>query len=164
VQDFVYYWQNDRLSCLDEKDEKMMMLPGYIKKTIFSHYVFADIFMNNQRLFTVTIMKNTEFLYAMSRGMVPRFFLAEDPEDSIIYEEEQEVSEMFFIIDGFVGVGFQVSGLPGLRKNSIFYGKKQAGNQLLCDHYVINKSRSNFLYVAIKDTNGYGISKSYLHE
>jgi hypothetical protein len=71
---------------------------------------------------------------------------------------------MFFIEDGFVGIGFQIYGIPGLRKNSVTFGKKQAGNHLICDHYVINKSRSNFLYVAIKDTFGFGISRNYLHD
>jgi hypothetical protein len=35
---------------------------------------------------------------------------------------------MFFITEGFIGIGFQISGLPGMRKNSITFGKKQAGN------------------------------------
>jgi len=42
----------------------------------------------------------------MANGMKPRRFLADDAEDSLLYEEEQEVSEMFFITEGFIGIGF----------------------------------------------------------
>ena len=37
-----------------------------------------------------------DFIYAISRGLKPRRFLASDPEDSILVEENQYVDEMLF--------------------------------------------------------------------
>ena len=46
------------------------------------------------------MIKNLEndrnFLYSMFRGLKPRQFLASDPEDSIIVEENQHVEEILF--------------------------------------------------------------------
>ena len=43
-------------------------------------------------------MRNDEnFLSDIALGMMPRRFLADNPNDRIIYEEDQEVAEMYFI-------------------------------------------------------------------
>ena len=41
---------------------------------------------------------------------MPRQFEATD-EDRIIYDEEDEVSEMYFILEGNVGVGYNLMGV-----------------------------------------------------
>jgi hypothetical protein len=38
-------------------------------------------------------------------GFMPRKFV-DTGEDRIIYEEEQEVAEMYFIVSGFIGFGY----------------------------------------------------------
>ena len=43
---------------------------------------------------------------------MPRQFEATD-EDRIIYDEEDEVSEMYFILEGNVGVGYNLMGVGG---------------------------------------------------
>jgi len=58
-------------------------------------------------------------------GMMPRKFHAEDSEDKFICLEEQEVGEMYFITEGFVGIGFSMSGF---NKQQIVFGKKQANS------------------------------------
>jgi len=35
---------------------------------------------------------------------------------------------------------------------------------MICDHYVINKKNSNFIYAAIKESKGMAIKRSYLHD
>lgn len=42
-------------------------------------------------------------------GFMPRKF-NDIGEDRIIYEEEQEVAEMYFIVKGFVGIGYNFWG------------------------------------------------------
>ena len=37
------------------------------------------------------------------------------------------------------------------------------GYQLIADHYVINKKRSNFIYMAMEDVKGYGVSRKHVH-
>jgi len=39
---------------------------------------------------------------------MPRKFEAENNEDKIIYDEEEEVTEMYFITDGCIGIGFSL--------------------------------------------------------
>lgn len=39
---------------------------------------------------------------------MPRRFLYTD-DDKIIYDEDQEVDEMYFILDGFVGIGYTMA-------------------------------------------------------
>jgi len=48
-------------------------------------------------------------------GMMPRKFHAEDNEDKYICFEEQEVGEMYFITEGFVGIGFSMPGFSNLK-------------------------------------------------
>lgn len=50
---------------------------------------------------------------------MPRQFEATD-EDRIIYDEEDEVSEMYFILEGNVGVGYNLMGVG----NNYLQGKK----------------------------------------
>jgi hypothetical protein len=38
-------------------------------------------------------------LIKFASGLLPRKFVADDPEDRIIYEEGQEVSEMYFFLE-----------------------------------------------------------------
>ena len=45
---------------------------------------------------------------------------------------------MYFIMEGFIGIGFSMAGYTHSKSN-IHFGKKQAGRQLICDNYVLNK-------------------------
>ena len=46
----------------------------------------------------------------VAHGLVPRMFEESGnfPDEMIIYEEDQEVSEMYLVTDGIIGVGFSV--------------------------------------------------------
>lgn len=35
---------------------------------------------------------------------------------------------------------------------------------IICDHYVFNKQRSQFLYIAMKEVKAMGIRKKFLHK
>ena len=45
-------------------------------------------------------------MYEVAKGFMPRIFKAEDPSDCIIFDEYQEVMEMYFITEGFIGIGY----------------------------------------------------------
>ena len=47
--------------------------------------------------------------YDITQGLIPRRFQCID-EDMIICEESQEVDEMYFIMSGFIGIGYSTIG------------------------------------------------------
>ena len=66
---------------------------------------------------------------------MPRQF---DQEERVLYDEDQEVAEMYFVEEGFIGIGFSIMG-NGINGRNYMISKKQQGRQLICDHYVVNK-------------------------
>lgn len=74
---------------------------------------------------------------------------------------------MYFIQEGFIGIGYSILGpcpKNGLQSRPYKFGKTQLGTQIICDHYVINKLNSQFIYAAIKESKGMAIKKTYLHD
>lgn len=61
----------------------------------------------------------------MTKGFMPRFF-SDTGDDRIIYEEEQEVAEMYFIVKGFIGIGYNFYG-GKLTEKSYVIAMKQKG-------------------------------------
>lgn len=47
-------------------------------------------------------------LTLISEGLKPRFFSAEMEDDKMIYTEDMEIEEMYFIMSGKIGIGFQL--------------------------------------------------------
>lgn len=65
------------------------------------HYLFDDIFYKFRFFFNSQKYKDSKFLYDISFGLKPRKFEPSDDE-KLIYDEEDEVSEMYFIQEGTV--------------------------------------------------------------
>lgn len=65
------------------------------------HYLFDDIFYKFRFFFNSQKYKDSQFLYDISFGLKPRKFEANEDE-KLIYDEEDEVSEMYFIQEGTV--------------------------------------------------------------
>lgn len=72
--------------------------------------MFPDIFDLNKNFFKQEFMADSEFVYEISLGFLPRRFCDDDPVDKIICEEDSEISEMYFVIKGFVGFGYTYWG------------------------------------------------------
>lgn len=99
----------------------------------------------------------------MSLGFLPRFFDSESSQDKIIYEEDQEVSEMYFVIKGLIG--FAVNAFQHKINGAFFkIGRRQQGRQLICDHYVVNKKKTKFIYLAMEDCECLAITRNYMHQ
>ena len=61
------------------------------------HYLFDDIFYKFRFFFNSQKHKDSKFLYDISFGLKPR-----KEDEKLIYDEEDEVSEMYFIQEGTV--------------------------------------------------------------
>jgi hypothetical protein len=106
-QHFKYYWTNNRLNQVQKDNEFINALPGSIKRGVIVHYLFDDIFYNFRIFFNPQKYKDSKFLYDVAFGLMPRNFSEKDDEN-IIFDEEEEVLEMYFIISGTVGVGYHL--------------------------------------------------------
>lgn len=52
-----------------------------------------------------------------------------------------------------------------LKTSDSFYliAQRRKGYQLIADHYIINRKRSNFIYIAIETCSGYGVKRKHVH-
>jgi hypothetical protein len=126
-------------------------------------YLFSDVFKQFKRFFSVNSVKESRFLYDIAFGFMPRKFEPNE-EDKVIYDEEEEVPEMYFITEGVVGIGFSLIA-NGMTNQQNFISMKKVGSQLIADHYVVNQCKSQFIYMAInQDVKGFALTKKFLHE
>lgn len=94
---------------------------------------------------------------------MPRKFEANNFDDRVLYDEEEDVPEMYFIINGVFGIGFSQNN-RGINDQNYHISKEENGPFLICDHYVVNNCKSQFLYLAIEDVSALALSKKFLFE
>jgi hypothetical protein len=97
---FEYYWENDRLAAIKADNEYMKALPRSIKM-IMINYLFGDVLFMFRQFFRTVDNLDSKFLSDLCLGFQPRKFEAGE----IIYEEEEEAPEVYFIMSGTVSVG-----------------------------------------------------------
>jgi hypothetical protein len=127
-----------------------------------TNYLFQDIFTKFRSFFNTVQNKDNKFLYDIAFGFMPRNFdPAEEDGGEVIFDVEDEVSELYFIMGGKVGVGY--------RPPSIHMGKKPyvtakifKENFIICEYYVIFNKRSEFVFHALTNAKGFAISKKFL--
>jgi len=168
---FKFYWKHDRTSELVEENKFHQRMPGGIKRGIIIHYLFDDVFYNFRNFFCQipkgksqyqSTPKDSKFLYEVAFGLKPRKFLCND-EENLIYEEEEEVAEMYFISVGQVAIGFTnyLSGSEMHRKNYKLTYMMQA-DQYFGDFYLTQNLKSEFLYIAHTNVEAFSLSKKFL--
>ncbi len=129
-----------------------------------TEHLFKDLFTKFELFFKGQQVKNSRFLYDVSFGFLPRFFDPHNqPDDRIIYDEEAEVPEFYFGLSGKVGVGYTVNG-RGLEGKQYRLCKFFVNEFLICDYFVLNKKRSEFLYMTIKPVKCFALQKKFLHK
>ena len=89
--------------CLNEEDDEFRAIPEEIKIQVVCNYLFKDLFNTFSFFLQPEISADQRFLFALSRGLMPRRFDSNDQNDKIIYEENQEVAELYFVVQGFIG-------------------------------------------------------------
>ena len=85
----------------------MNELPKSMKRRLMTNYLFQDVFFRFRSFFNTVQNKDSKFLYEVSFGFMPRKFDPSEEDDEIIYDVEDEVSEMYFVLGGKVGVGYR---------------------------------------------------------
>ena len=104
--------------------------------------MFDDVFYKFRSFFNTIKNENSKFLYDVAFGLKPRIFKQESADkQTIIYDEEEEVPEMYFIKEGTIGVGFYVMSKQMKNKNYKI-GIKVNNGSYICDYYVSNNKKS----------------------
>ena len=62
--------------------------------------------MHSNWLEDFRVKQDAYFIYFLYKGMKPRFFAHDDPEDCIVAEENTAIDEVIFIQTGIIAVGF----------------------------------------------------------
>lgn len=144
---FAYYWANDRLNAISKDDEFLSALPRQIKRHIIKHYLFDDIFFRFRLFFNTQDNKDSKFLYDISFGLRPRKFDTSE-EERLVLDEEDDVSEMYFIQEGIVGIGYYLM-TQGLSKKQFKLGIYMKANSFICDYYVCFNKKSEFIFMVV---------------
>ena len=178
---FRYYWDNDRREVLLEKREYFDAIPHWIQEFIMTHFLFDDIINRPsfKNFFRVGREFDSNFVYQVAFGFMPRRFDAV-PEDRYILNEEGDVTEIYFIVNGEWAIGYNshennVKGfgmldegdayLPGqedIREKKIMIAKHYKGYGYIGDYYVFASKRSEYEYIAIKDVESFAIPKHFM--
>lgn len=152
---FEYYWDNDRLAAIKADNEYMKALPRSIKM-IMINYLFGDVLFMFRQFFRTVDNLDSKFLASVCFGFQPRKF----EEGEIIYEEEEEAPEVYFIMSGSVSVGCRLAGVA----KPFMMQKLLKERHCIGDFYVCFNRKSEFLYQAIKTTECFCLSKKFLNE
>jgi hypothetical protein len=104
---FRYFWDNDRTAVLQKRKDFFDQIPFRIQHHILTKFLFQDIFTMSafKSFFRTGINFDSNFLYEIAFGFMPRQFKA-TPEERYIFEEEVDVTEIYFIIKGEYAIGF----------------------------------------------------------
>ena len=78
-------------------NEEFKKLPPNIMQTILCEYIFSDIFTKYKRFFKPFMLHHCEFVALFSQGLMPRKFDDNCDTDRVIYTENMEVGEMYFL-------------------------------------------------------------------
>jgi potassium voltage-gated channel Eag-related subfamily H protein 8 len=157
---FQFYWSNDRLSSISKDNEFLNALPRSIKRNIMITYLFEDVFDKFRFFFNTQKYKDSKFLYDISFGIKPRCF-SHETSQRLIYDEEDEVSEMYFIMGGTVGIGYYLFS-QGLSKEQIKIGIFMKENTFICDYNVCNNKKNEFVILAVQEVKAFALSKKFL--
>ncbi len=92
-------------------DEYLNQCPKSVKYHIMLHYLFDDIIFRFRAFFIPKVndvpLFDQNFLFEVSVGLIPVKFDV-TPEDRLILDEEDEVSDMYFIMEGKIGIGYYI--------------------------------------------------------
>ena len=176
-QHFRHYWDNDRREVLLEKKEYFDSIPYNIREHIMCQFLFNDIISLPafKNFFRPGREFDSNFVYAVAFGFMPRLF-TNDKDDRYILEEEGDVTEIYFIVSGEWAIGYNSfknnvpsfnfeeeneygPGNEDIRDRKIMIAKRYSGFGYIGDYYVFSSKRSQFTYMALTDVEAFALPK-----
>lgn len=74
-------------------------MPREIKRSLMVQFLFDDVFYKFRNFFKTRKYQQSKFLYDVAFNLKPRQFFP-DKDKCVIYDEEDDVPEMYFIMKG----------------------------------------------------------------
>lgn len=94
------------MNIFNKEDQYQRLIPLFIKNKVIVKYLFKDVIKYHPRFFASSILKDSDFVAEICKGLMPRRFKVADASDRILIEEDSEIAEMYFISTGMVGIAF----------------------------------------------------------
>lgn len=161
---FDYKWSYDRNQAIDEPEELSLMeqLPDETVNKLYRDFLYVEFVGTFRDTFSIpkeVSGKNKiyfgwedqayrEFMIALLRNLEPRF----EPKWTILYQELEEISEIFFVSNGTMDIGYEINKQ---RKYVLRYTNRTLVGAYNCTY---NK-RTMFLYRCRSECKGYFIRK-----
>ena len=147
---FKFFWKNNRMFSIDKDDKYLSNLPKDLKISLVE-YFWYDIFTKYNSLLLFRKFKEVyyKYYYELSFLLMPRLFY----KDEIIYNVDEEVEELYLIMEGMVSMGL------GKYKNIIHHKTNFFSGNHIGAYYCLYNVNSNFEYIAVEDCKLYGINK-----
>ena len=79
----------------------------------------------------------------------------------MIYDEDEEVLEMYFIMQGQVRIGYVMYQQP-LEMDRMFLAVELRDNCFFGDYYICNNTKAEFVHVAVSEVQAFALSKKFL--
>ena len=147
---FKFFWKNNRMFSIDKNDKYLINLPKDIKISLVE-YFWYDVFAKYNTFLLYRKYKNVyyKYYYELSFLLMPRLF----SKNEIIYNEDEEVEEIYLIVDGIVSMGMSKYNNIIHHKTNFFSGDQLGG------YYCLYNVNAEFECKAVEECKLYGINK-----
>ena len=119
-----------------------------------TNYLFKDIFYNFRSFFMTFDYKESKYLYKISFGFKPRKF----EKHEVIYDEGDDVQEIYFLMNGSVDIGFKHP------KDGFVKCKKFHKNSYIGAYNMLSGMKSEFRYEAHEKTIAFSLEKNFFFD
>jgi len=154
---FQFFWKNNRMLGVEKNDKFLVNLPKKIKEQVVDYFWgdffkrFSNFFLYKEKINNILYhRKFVKFYFELSFLIMPRLFEINE----IIYNQNDDVEEMYFIIIGMVEIGYKKSYNSEPKYYHILYNRDYFGG-----YYTLYNIRSEFIYRAKEECKLYAINK-----
>ena len=149
---FRFFWKNDRMNSIDKNNQFLTRLPKNIKLKLIDFF-WLDLFtkFNHFFLYKQYREKYYKFYYEISFCFLPRHFTPGE----VIYYQNDDVEEMYFVVDGTVSVGYSFE----IENEEPKYHTKIASGDFFGGYYTLFNVKSEYRFISEREGKMFGINK-----
>ena len=156
-QHFQFFWKNHRMLGVEKNNKFLISLPKKIKVEVVDYFWgdffnrFSNFFLYKEKINHIFFKRKfVKFYFELSFLIMPRLFF----KNEIIYEQNEDVEEMYFIVFGMVEIGFKKNKNDKPKYYHILYNRDYFGG-----YYTLYNIRSEYIYKAKEESKLYAINK-----